>query len=57
MDGRSIETPNGRCAVSYRHEADGVHFTITVPEKTKAVFRYKEREIELDTGENTFVER
>ena len=46
MEG-SIETLNGRCAVSYRHETDGVHFTITVPEETQAIFRYKDREIEL----------
>ena len=54
MEG-SIETPSGKCAVSYRHETDGVHFTITVPEETKAIFRYKDREIELTLGENILV--
>ena len=51
----SMQTPHGTCAVRYFHESDGVHFTVTVPEETKAVFRYAEQEIVLKAGENKFV--
>ena len=51
----SMKTVNGDCAVAYRHETDGVHFTVTVPEKTNAEFRSADKVITLQTGKNEFV--
>lgn len=51
----SMTTPEGICAIQYKREADGVHFAVTVPENTAAVFRYNGEETVLKTGENLFV--
>ena len=48
----SIETVRGKIAVSYVHENEKIHFTVTVPEKTTAIFRFGEKEIPLKMGEN-----
>ena len=48
----SIETVRGKIAVSYVHENEKIHFTVTVPEKTTAIFRFGEKEFPLKTGEN-----
>ena len=51
----SVQTKNGVCAVDYRTEGDKTHFKITVPAGTKAVFRFKDKEIELSAGENEVI--
>lgn len=50
----SIETVQGTVAVSYKNDKDKVSFEITIPENTKAVFRYKNKKIALTQGENKF---
>ena len=50
----SIETVQGVVAVSYENKDGNVIFKITIPENTKAVFRYKNKEIALTQGENKF---
>ncbi len=52
----SMETPNGTVAVRYEKTADGIRFTVTIPQGTKATFRYADHEIALTEGENTFTE-
>ena len=48
----SIETVNGKVAVSYKKDADTVCFSITIPKGTKAVFRYENNETVLCEGVN-----
>ncbi len=48
----SMQIPSGEVAVSYRHTEDGVIFDVTVPTGVRAVFRYEEREIQLQAGNN-----
>ena len=48
----SMETPNGRVAVSYEKEAGGIRFAVTVPAGTEAIFRYGALEQPLAAGEN-----
>ncbi len=50
----SITTPNGIVAVSYKNNDGKESFEITIPENTKAVFRYKNKEIALTQGGNNF---
>ena len=51
----SIETIQGVVAVNYKNNDGKVHFEITIPENTKAIFRYKNEEIALTQGENKFI--
>ncbi len=48
----SIETVQGTVAVSYKNNNGKLNFEITIPENTKAIFRYKNEEIALAQGEN-----
>ena len=50
----SIETIQGVVAVSYKNNDEKVNFEITIPQNTKAVFRYKNKEITLTQGDNKF---
>lgn len=50
----SIETTQGTVAVSYINNDEKVNFTVTIPENTKATFRYKNKELALTQGENKF---
>ena len=48
----SIETVQGVVAVSYKNNDGKVDFEITIPESTRAVFRYKGTDTPLSHGEN-----
>jgi len=48
----SMETVYGTVAVSYENQADAICFKITVPESTKAIFKHREEEYSLSSGEN-----
>lgn len=48
----SIQTVRGRIAVSYNREGERITFTVTVPEGAKAVFRFEDREMPIEAGEN-----
>ncbi|MBR5262726.1 MAG: family 78 glycoside hydrolase catalytic domain [Clostridia bacterium] len=48
----SITTPNGAVAVSYENKNGTVSFKVTIPQNTKAIFRYAGREYTLSQGEN-----
>jgi alpha-L-rhamnosidase len=48
----SIETVRGKIAVSYEHKDEKIHFSVTVPEKTTAIFRFGGKDIPLAAGEN-----
>ncbi len=50
----SIKTPQGIVAVSYENKDGNVSFKVTIPENTKAIFRYKNEEFPLCQGENQF---
>ena len=50
----SIETTQGTVAVSYINNDEKVNFTVTIPENTKATFRYKNKKLALTQGENKF---
>lgn len=50
----SMLTPNGKVAVAYAKTEKGVDFTVSVPENTKAVFSFAQKEYALCTGENKF---
>ncbi len=50
----SITTPNGVVAVGYENTNGNSSFEISIPENTKAVFRYKAQEFSLANGENEF---
>ena len=50
----SIETVQGTVAVRYLNDGEKVKFEITVPKNTKAIFRYKNKELILTHGENKF---
>lgn len=50
----SMQTPNGRVAVSYEKEPGGIRFSISIPEGCKAVFRIDAFERELLAGNNEF---
>ena len=47
--------PGGRLSVSWRREAAQIRFTVTVPEKQTAVFRYGETAMPLHSGTNHFL--
>lgn len=51
MEG-SILTSDGRVSVGYTHKNNKVEFRITIPEKTKAVFKNGDVITELHSGEN-----
>ena len=49
----SIETPNGKVAVSYKQNGDQYDFTVLIPKDTKAVFKSPDgEETKLSVGEN-----
>ncbi len=50
----SIETVQGIVAVAYENKDNKAEFKITIPENTKAIFRYNNEEIALTQGENNF---
>ena len=50
----SIETVQGIVALSYKNNGEKASFTVTIPENTKATFRYKNKELALTQGENKF---
>lgn len=50
----SIETVQGSVSVSYKNNDGKVSFEITIPENTKAIFRYKNKGIALIQGVNEF---
>ncbi len=50
----SITTPQGVVAVSYENNSEKINFKITIPQKTKAVFRCKNKDTALVQGENIF---
>ncbi len=50
----SITTPQGVVGVSYINKNGKTDFTITIPENTQALFRYKNKEYTLSQGENLF---
>ncbi len=50
----SMKTPAGNVAVSYENNSGKVKFSISIPEGTKAVFRFGDKDFELSQGENGF---
>lgn len=48
----SMETPNGTVSVRYEQGKEAICFYITIPAGTQAVFRYREQELPLHSGEN-----
>ena len=48
----SIERVNGTVAVSYKKEAETVCFSITIPQGTKAIFKFNDTETVLNEGIN-----
>ena len=50
----SMQTPNGRVAVSYEKERGGIRFSVSIPENCKAIFRVDQFERELLAGNNEF---
>jgi alpha-L-rhamnosidase len=50
----SMKTPSGIVAVNYENNSGNVKFRISVPENTKAVFRYSDKIFDLSEGENEF---
>lgn len=48
----SVETVQGVMAISYKNNDGKVSFEITIPENTKAVFRYNGNDTLLSQGEN-----
>lgn len=48
----SIETVNGKVAVSYQKEAETVCFSVTIPQGTKAIFKFNDTETVLHEGIN-----
>ena len=50
----SMKTPQGKVAVSYEKDSGKIKFGISIPNGTKAVFRFGDKEIELSQGENEF---
>ena len=50
----SIETIQGVVAVRYKNNDGKVDFEIKIPENTKAIFHYKNKEIALTQGDNKF---
>jgi len=40
--------------VCYTNDGESLHFKITIPENTKAIFKYKNKELALTRGENSF---
>ena len=48
----SIETVNGKVAVSYKKEAETVCFSVTIPQGTKATFKFNDTETVLHEGIN-----
>ena len=51
----SMATPNGTVEVRYEKAAGKVSFTIVIPSRTEAVFRYEGQEYPLTEGANHFV--
>ncbi len=50
----SMKTPQGKVAVNYENDSGKIKFGISIPNGTKAVFRFGDKEIELSQGENEF---
>ncbi len=50
----SMKTPAGFVAVSYENNSGETKFRISIPDGTKAVFRFADKEYELLKGENEF---
>lgn len=48
----SLRTPQGDVAVSYENNSGKVKFNILIPDGTKAVFRFADKEYELLQGKN-----
>lgn len=48
----SITTPQGIVAVGYENNQDKVKFSISIPDGTKAVLRFSDKEYELSQGKN-----
>ena len=49
----SMQTPNGTVSVSYTAEHGKLTANVTIPQNTKAVFRYNGHDYPLTEGENT----
>jgi hypothetical protein len=48
----SIQTPQGKVAVSYKNENGAVSFEVTIPQNTEAKFVFAGKETPLHAGEN-----